>query len=384
MRKILLWGLVAAIAVTAIFALFNSDVVKGRVPKLILGGQKKAATAPPPSSAQLEQGKWDRVVSLARKEGRVTIYSWSWTPTTAGPVIRAFTQKYGIEVEVVAGRGPAFIEMLRQEAVTGARIGDIMEGAQTHARNARLAGLTVSALDLPVLRDGNAWAFSPLHMDGQGHVISYAPYILSPYVNTTLVAPSEEPRSWLDLLQPRWKGKMVMPNPKNSTVPYYLDVLLRHNALPGDFPARLARQDVLLSEQTPDSGELLGWGRAALSVLNAMPDMVPPLRDGGPIRAIDMKEGVLVSLLTMALVKDGPHPNAARVFLNWLLTDEGQVEHGRAKMVESVRKGVSDYTPSVFKLDPRRTIVINDEEGERIARAFREKTYVPVFFGGTQ
>lgn len=372
----ILFGLVVAV-------LLGMPIAKGRVPKVGPGARDGGISQVLPAGEPRLTG-WETTEVMAKTEGRVVMYSWSWTPVSAAPIVDAFARRYGIEVVVVAGRGPQFLERLQQEARSGQRIGDVMEGAQTHLRNTRLAGLTVSALGLPGLAVGQSdWVLDPLRLDAEGHVVGYAPYILSPYMNTDLVAPGEEPRRWSDLLQPQWKDRMVLPNPATSTVAYYLDVLARRGVVSEDYPSRLATQGLLLSGQTPDSGELLAWGEAALSVLNAAPDMVPPLREGGKLKAVDMEDGVLLNLLTASLLKDSPHPNASRLFLSWLLTRDGQEAHSRAKLTASIRKGMEDFTPASFRLEPRKPIVITAEDGERIARLFREKTYVPVFSPST-
>lgn len=374
----IVFGLIAGVLLT-------TPIVKGRVLKLAKPGPNSGRSGQAVPGGDPRLTGWAAVEASGKAEGKVVMYSWSWTPVTAAPITAAFAARYGVQVEVVAGRGPQFLERLLQETRSGQRIGDIMEGAQTHLRNTKLAGLTISALGLPGLAAGQQeWALDPLRLDAGGHVIGYAPYILSPYVNTDLVAPGEEPRRWDDLLQPRWKGRMVLPNPAISTVPYYLDVLVKHGVISDDYSSRLATQGLLLSGQTPDSGELLAWGEAALSVLNAAPDMVPPLREGGKLKALDMEDGVLVNLLTASLLKDGPHPNASRLFLSWLLTAEGQEAHSRAKLTASIREGMADFTPLSFRLEPRKPIVVTAEDGERIARLFREQTYVPVFSPPTQ
>ncbi|MDO8635812.1 MAG: extracellular solute-binding protein [Dehalococcoidia bacterium] len=379
-RKRLLLGMGLVLFTIILVVTLDIPVVKARIPQLKLPKLGvKNVNPQTPDIKQLSQFEWVKLEAAARREGRLTLYSWSWTNTTAAPITSAFARRYGIEVDVVAGRGPQFLERLELETRTGNRIGDIMEGAQTHLRNAKLAGFTVSALDLPVLQSKENWSVSPLSLATEGHVIGYAPYLLSPYINTSLISPSDEPKSWLDLLQPRWKGKMVMPNPATSTVPYYLDVLIKNKAISRDYPSKLAQQQLLLSDQTPDSGELLGWGQASLSVLNAAPDMIPPLKEGGPIKAIDMEEGILSNLLTLSMLKNSPHPNAAKLFLNWLLSPGGQELHSKAKQVGSMLKGKPDYTPDVFKLTPKKVIPVTADDGQKIASAFREKTYVPIF-----
>lgn len=380
MRKRWAWLIPTIVFGLVVAVLLATPIAKGRVPKLAKPGPNPTRVGQPLPGGDPRLTGWAAIEAMAKTEGKVVMYSWSWTPVTAGPITAAFAARYGIQVEVVAGRGPQFLERLQQESSSGQRIGDIMEGAQTHLRNTKLVGLTISALGLPgLVSSRQEWVLDPLRLDAEGHVIGYAPYVLSPYVNTGLVAPGEEPRRWQDLLQPQWKGRMVLPSPATSTVPYYLDALIRRGMISEDYPARLAAQGLLLSGQTPDSGELLAWGEAALSVLNAAPDMVPPLREGGKLKAIDMEDGVLVNLLTVTLLKDSPHANASRLFLSWLLTRDGQEAHSRAKLTGSIRKGMEDFTPASFRLEPRKPIVITAEDGERIARLFRQQTYVPVF-----
>lgn len=322
---------------------------------------------------------WDKVVAEAKKEGRVTIYSFNFLGDSAVALGRAFRNRYGIEVDVISGRGAEFLERLKTEQRVGKMMGDLMEGSNIHTRNLKLQGLTDSLADIPVLKEKDVWWIAPTFMDPDAHFLGFTRFYLSPWVNTRLVKSGDEPRSWYDLLQPQWRGKITMGDPNISNLLYYFVVFIEQKRLEPDYLKKLAAQDIVFSRGTVDSIEKVARGDVPIAMLSSPTEATTFIKEGVPIKAIDMKEGVVANLHAISLVKGSPHPNAGRLFVNWLLSEEGQKAWAEIRSIAVLRKSVPDPTHPGARIQPENALVLTAEAGERVSDAFRDKIYVPVF-----
>ena len=91
-----------------------------------------------------------------------------------------------------------------------------------------------------------------------------------------------------------------------------------------------------------------------------------------PVKQLNMEEGVVISNTAIALVKDGPHPNAAKLWVNWYFEPEGQKEYGGVKGLVPVRKDVPDFTPEKLRMTPTNLIVPSAEEEVENLKRFQE------------
>ncbi|MBI4287825.1 MAG: extracellular solute-binding protein [Chloroflexi bacterium] len=347
-------------------------------PSAPLAATPRAAAPKPTATVSPADAAWEKVVAEARKQGRLTVYSFNFVGDMGLAVARSFRNRYGIDVDIVSGRGAEFIERLKTEQRMGAMQADVVEGSNIHLRNMKLSGITESVARLPRLSEKDVWATSPTFMDAEAHFLGYDVFYLAPWVNTRLVKSGEEPRSWNDLLTPPWRGAMTVGDPNISNLLYYFSVFVEQKRLEADFVKKLAGQDIVFSRGTVDSAEKLARGdvRLAMFLDSVGANMV---RDGAPIRPVDMKEGVIANLHAIALIKGAPHSAAGQLFINWILGEEGQTVWSKAGSVSSVRKGVADSIPIGARLTPGNPLVLNAEAGDTVSKAFADKIYVPVF-----
>lgn len=336
-----------------------------------------AAPAAKPAS---EDAAWTQLVAEAKKQGRVTVYSFNFLGDGGITLGRAFKNRYGIDVDIITGRGAEFVERLKTEQRSGKMMANVVEGSNIHLRNMKLAGLTESAADLPVLREKkDVWWTDPTFMDAEAHFLGFTRFYLSPWLNTKLVKSSEEPRSWYDLLTPRWRGNMTVGDPNISNLLYYFVLFVEQKRLEADFLQKLAAQGIVFSRGSQDSVEKVARGDVHLALLTSGGEGANYIKEGAPIKATDMKEGVIANLHTIALVKGAPHPAAGRLFINWLLSEEGQRVWAEAKAIAVLRKVVADPSPLGARLEPQNPLVLTAEAGTRVSDAFRDKIYVPTF-----
>lgn len=373
------WFLILSIGIVVLLAACAPQAAPSPTPAPAAPSTPYPA-APAPKSVPLltpEDAAWAKVVEAAKKEGQVNAYAWGWTGDFGLAVAKAIANKYGIKVNIITGRGAEFIERIKTETRMGNITADFSEGDPTHLENMKLAGLLEATPELPVLRDKEAFSASPLIFSPEGYYLEYYQQYLCLHVNTNLVKPGDEPKAWVDLLDPKWKGKITFADPVVSVSPSYFAVLIEQKRLGLDFLEKLGKQDLLFDPSTPGVAMKLARGEAHVAyVTTGVTSAVAS--EGAPIKIIDTREGIFAIGISVGKVKGGPHPNATRLLLNWLLSQEGQDTYGKAKRVLSVRKDVPDYQHPAIQLKPQNPIFITPQYNDLVAKVFREKQYVPL------
>lgn len=354
---------------------------------LVMACSPPATTPPPPAPApppaapapalSPEAAAWAKVVSDAKTEGKLTLYAFSFTSDIGVGLSRAFQDKYGVTMEIITGRGSELIERLRTEKRMGNVVGDVMESSNLNVVTAKDAGVLTAAGALPVLQERDVWLATPA-LDPEGVALSYVAAPTSVWINTNLVRPGQEPKTWRDLLDPRWKGKILMLDPTVSSGPYLTFIpLLNNKVIDEDYLRALGKQDLVLDIlSTRELFKKTAAGQYPLFVGASAATAGPIIMEGGPIRLLDMAEGVAVSGLGIGLVNQGPHPNAGRVFLNWLLSPEGQTLQSRLQAAPPVRKDAQDFTLPAARITPQRLIPNTQKDLADATRLFRDRYLV--------
>ena len=323
-----------------------------------------APKAEPSSRTQAEgDAAWAKTIQDAQKEGKVIIYSFALAGDVGIAVTKAFKDKYGIKLEIVAGTSPVVLERVRAEYRAGQTMSDLVDMSVPRMLALKDDKLTQSAKDLPVLQDKASWYTHPLDLDPDGHILSYYMSISSPYINTTMVKAGEEPKSFLDLLQPRWKGKVMAGDPGvyiGTTYLYYA-MVKKTNGLSEDFFRQMRGQ---IGKFVPGSArdQLLALirGEGPINITTSSAGAASLVAEGAPIKAVNMKEGAVANPSTsFALLPKAPHPNAARVFLNWFLSAEGLKVFAQTGSNATLRKDVPDFLPAAARVDLSSAITLN-------------------------
>ena len=155
----------------------------------------------------------------------------------------------------------------------------------------------------------------------------------------------KEFKSHKDLLDPKWKGKLILDDPRRAGPGqatftfFYL-----HPELGPDFIRALGKQQITILKDFAQEVDAIGQGRYPVLIGTADFVAIARAKQGVPIAIVDprqLKEGTDVSPANgaLALFNKAPHPNAAKIYINWLLSKEGQTVFARASGYVSARAG---------------------------------------------
>lgn len=298
---------------------------------------------------------WSRAAALARKEKTLTIFT-GIDPHTRADLAKAFKNKYGIDIEWIVGRGGEIGVKIIREKRAGIFTGDlIITGNTTILTVLKPEGVLLPLEPLfllPEVRDTSKWWRGKYPFaDKDGTNLSFLLYPQQDLSrNTNLVKP-DEIRSWFDILNPKWKGKIIMEDPtvSGSTGRW---VRVTGDFIPElgwDYQRQLARQEPPLLRDQRLLAEWLAQGKYSILV---GPDtqIREIMKLGAPLGFIRAEEGAFISsgFGTVAVFNQAPHRNGAQVFLNWLLSKEGQeivaVSQGKQSARIDVRTDFLDPT----------------------------------------
>jgi ABC-type Fe3+ transport system substrate-binding protein len=198
-------------------------------------------------------------------------------------------------------------------------------------------------------------------------------------VNTRLVKPADEPKSYQDLLNPRWKGKIFLTNPRYATAPEeQLLAFTKAKLLDENYFVRLYQNAIVGGPGGGDEAmDKLVRGEVAIAGFFPGATALKPMRNGAPVKLLDLKEGHLSKPMRWGLIRNAPHPNAAKVYINWFLSKEGQTLVTKETGLESVRNDIPSAMADRLKGPTLRLTFQDLTEAE----ARREKNYMAKLLG---
>jgi ABC-type Fe3+ transport system substrate-binding protein len=292
------------------------------------------------AQADAWKADWDKTVEAAKKEGQLVLYG----SADYEKLFAEFNKKYPeIKVVGVFGRGADVAKRFMAERRGEKYLADLYVNGMTTGYNvfykAKALDPIPPVLVLPEVTDLSKW------WQGKHHYVDpEAQYLLNINgetrivvgYNTTLVKPGEIKSYW-DLLNPKWKGKIVAYDPSLGGAGDAMRFFYHDKSLGPEFIKRvLTETELVISSDTRQMGDWLAGGKFALSIFGPISRMDLDLMQGQGLPVSwfapeHLKEGAYITAGSggVALINKGPHPNAAKVGLNWLLSREGQIAYQR-------------------------------------------------------
>jgi iron(III) transport system substrate-binding protein len=249
----------------------------------------------------------------AKKEGEITWYVSHYTSEGAEELGATFTKLYDIKVNVVRTTAQVAYQRLTQDIKNGQTICDVFSSTDIgHLVRLKAQG----QLEKYTPEDASkiTEAFRNLDPDGYFHTTS-AGFVLITY-NSSKVKPEEAPQTWTDLLDPKWKGKISTGHPGFSG--YVGTWVLQMKLLYGwDFFKKLEKNKPQIGRSINDTVTALNAGEREVAAGADGSTMFSAAR-GNPLSIVYPSDGAVLIIAPSAIVKGTKHPNAARLFMEFL------------------------------------------------------------------
>jgi iron(III) transport system substrate-binding protein len=319
-----------------------------------------------PASAQ------DARVEAAKKEGKVVWYTSLALPT-AEKIGKLFEAAYpGIKVEVQRTGSQRILQRVMQEMQANLKLVDVI-----HTSDAGHFVLLKEKKLLMKYSPAGIDAFPAGFKDKDGYYFTLRATVNVIAYNTKLVPAAEAPKGWKDLLDPRWRGKMVTAHPGYSGV-ISTHVLALVQLYGWDYFKQLAQNKLMLVQSAVDPAGVVASGERQVAVDGGDYYYYQMKKKGNPIEVVYPKEGVPLVISPSAIASFAPHPNAAKLFTDFTFTRELQQVMADSEGLYTGHPEVK-YPTDKPKLSDLKLLTVDPEELEK--RNEEIKSRFVEFFG---
>ena len=286
---------------------------------------------------------WQQLLDLAKQEGKVVVSIPPSAELRKG-IEEAFTKRFGIALDLVPARGASLITRIVDESKAGVRYFDLHIGGTESIVKGFLPAGVLEPVEpwfmLPEVKDPKNWWGGYVWIDSAKHfVYSFAAYQTESLWHNSKVVKFEEFRSFDDLLNPKWQSKIGMSDPRTPGSGASMWSYMRE--IKGEeYLHKLVGQKLFLTRDLRQLADNTAKEQTAIAVGVAYADFLPFMKAGLPVKPLPApKEGMYVTTGygSLTIIKNAPHPNATKLFVNWFLGKEGQ-EVYTAGMGEPTRR----------------------------------------------
>ncbi|GAC1312940.1 MAG: ABC transporter substrate-binding protein [Chloroflexota bacterium] len=322
---------------------------------------------------------WRQVVEAGTREGRVVIYG-SFEQSLQDAYIPEFKKRYpGIEVDVVFAPGPQAAEKIRAEVAAGKVVADLWRSFTDPALAMRDQGLLEQWQAPSLVRERSQYAYQASDEDRQGYLNNVAATVTGIMINTRQLPAEDEPASWFDLASPKYRSKMIVNDPRvpsgGQSLAWFIS---EHYGQSGaEFLRKLGEQDMQYEASAPRMAEEVARGERPI----AWPVQWASYRanQGPDVKFLQPTEGLYYSIANAVIVKDAPHPNAAKLWIEWEVSSEGQQVKVNAGQETAIRKDVT-ARETWLRLDTAgawASISFDDRQSKQDAMRTTVKSFFP-------
>jgi iron(III) transport system substrate-binding protein len=313
------------------------------------------------------------LVEAARKEGKVVWYTSVDLPL-AEKVAKAFEAKYpGVAVRVERSGAERVFQRIGQEYSSNIRAVDVVNSSDA----AHLIVWKRDGLLQPYVPEDVAKFYPSEHKDPDGQFASFRVWLSVIGYNTTLVKAADAPRSFADLLDPKWVGKIVKAHPGYSGTIMTATYQMQRD-LGWEFFEKLAKQRIMQVQSSADPPKKLALGERAVMADGNEYNLFQIKESNQPVEIVYPTEGAPLIIGPNAIFKAAPNPNAARLFQSFSFSPEAQqliVDTGGLRSMHPGTKEKPGRTPfrdiKTMKDDAAAVEKMSDEIKARYQKIFK-------------
>jgi iron(III) transport system substrate-binding protein len=305
------------------------------------------------AAAQTKGGdkEWQEVINSAKKDGKLVV-AGSPDPVMRNEVIPKFTSRYGIPIEFIAGRSSQIASRVETERAAGIYSVDLYLAGQDTSANTLYRSKLIDPLRpllvMPEVIDGSKWKTGKVWFvdpEEQFVVRAFSGVATLLFINTEHVKP-EEMRHIKDLLNPKWRGKISTEDPttvgagSNKATLFYAQ-------LGEEFVKNLyIDQKAVRTRERRQMTDWLARGTQPICLDCREDDVRPLVKDGFKLLEIFELNGIRPTIngspWMLSLANKAPHPKAAQLFANWILSKEGLETYSRGYGSVALRADIDE------------------------------------------
>jgi len=344
------------------------DVLQGSTALAASSVFASVASAAPPASTVTPQ-----LIEAAKKEGKVVFYTSIDLPV-AERIAKAFEARYpGIAVRVERTGAERVFQRIGQEYASRIHAVDVVNSSDA----AHFIVWKREGILEPYLPEDVAKYYPAEHKDPDGTFATFRAWVCVIGYNTNMVKAEDAPKSYADLLDPKWTSKIVKAHPSYSgtimTATYQMS-----RDLGWEYFEKLAKQRVLQVQSSADPPKKLALGERAVMADGNEYNMFTEKEKGNPVEIVYATEGSPLIVGPNALFKNAPNPNAARLFQSFFFSAEGQqllVDSFAHRSFHAQVKEKPGHPPlsalKLLKSDPAAVLAQSEEIKARYAKLFK-------------
>ena len=324
-------------------------------------------SAAPPASAVTPE-----LIDAAKKEGKVIWYTSIDLPL-AEKIAKSFEAKYpGIAVRVERSGAERVFQRIGQEYASNIHAVDVANSSDA-AHFIIWKGQNLLEAYVP---EDVANFYPAEHKDADGQFASFRVWVCIIAYNTNLVKKEDAPKSFADLLDPKWKSKIVKAHPGYSGTIMTATYQMQRD-LGWDYFEKLAKQNVMQVQSSADPPKRLALGERAVMADGNEYNIFEISEKGGPVAPVYATEGSPLIVGPTGMFKAAPNPNAAKLFCNFSFSPECQqliIDVGGLRSMHPLTKDKPGRTPfkdiKTMKDDPAAVVKMGDEIKAHYSKLF--------------
>jgi len=312
------------------------------------------------------------LVEAAKKEGKVVWYTSVDLPL-AEKIAKSFEAKYpGVAVRVERSGAERVFQRIGQEYGSNIHAVDVANSSDAaHFIVWKKQGMLEAYVPEDVAK------FYPVeHKDADGNFASFRVWLCIIAYNTNLVKKEEAPKSYADLLDPKWKGKIVKAHPGYSGTIMTATYQMQRDLGWGYFE-KLAKQNIMQVQSSADPPKRLALGERAVMADGNEYNIFQIMEKNGPVAPVYATEGSPLIVGPTGMFKGAPNPNAAKLFCSYSFSPECQqliIDIGGLRSMHPQTKEKAGRTPfkdiKVMKDDPAAVEKTSDEIKQHYVKLF--------------
>lgn len=322
------------------------------------------------AESRTQEIKREALIEGARKEGKLQIYGLLAVPEHM-QIIQRFKEKYPfIEPSLYRANSERLYTRIENEARANSHLVDVIGVSSFQFYQLMKRGL-IGRYDSPERR-----FFDPAFKDKEGRWTAYYTNPMVTAYNTRQVTAQEAPKDYGDLIDPKWKGKLAMEDEEIEWFATMLSVWGEEKGLA--YMQRLAAQNYIFRSGHTLMTQLVAAGEYPAAVILYAPQTQSVRNAGAPIDWYPLNPTVSGANL-MGIAAKAPHPNAAMLYIDHMLSEETQKEFLTNRFFKvSARQGISSLI--MQKLSKVKVVPVDLSQSENLER--HRKKFREIFLGG--